>query len=103
MLRINSIQHPREGNHLANVLRSTNPRHGAFQAQAEACVRHAAIAPQIQIPLKGFFRQIVLAQTPNQRVVIRQALATADDLAISLGAIISKLSDSSGRAASVAM
>src|SRR5271155_4046446 len=84
-LRINSIEHPWEGDDLANVLRSAYPRDGAFQTQAEAGMRHAAVTPQIQIPLKRFLGQIVFAQASHQRVVIRQALAAADNFAVAFG------------------
>src|ERR1700722_12756031 len=52
-LRIDAIQHPWEGDHFPNVLGSAYPGHGAFQAQTEARVGHAAVAPQVEIPLKG--------------------------------------------------
>src|SRR5271156_1038122 len=51
-LRIDAIEHAWEGDDLADVLRSANPCHGAFETQAKAGVRHAAVATQIEIPLK---------------------------------------------------
>ncbi len=60
-LRIDAIEHPWEGDHFADVLGSANPGDGAFQAQAEARVRHAAVAPQVEIPLERFLREVVLA------------------------------------------
>src|SRR5580658_1501618 len=83
-LRIDAIQHPWKGDDLANVLRSANPRHRAFKAQSKARVRNAAVAPQVQIPLERFFGQLFFANAPNQRLVVRLALASADDLAVSL-------------------
>src|ERR1039458_5761843 len=65
-LRIDAIQHTWEGDHFADVLRSANPCHGAFEAQAEACVRNAAVAAQVEIPLKGLFGQVVLAGAREQ-------------------------------------
>src|ERR1035437_7996970 len=59
--RIHAINHARKGDDLSNVLRSADPRHRAFEPQSKSCVRHAAIAPQIEVPLKGLFRQMVLA------------------------------------------
>src|ERR1700675_382442 len=44
LLRIHAINHAREGDDLTNVLGSANPGYGAFQAQAEACMGHAAVA-----------------------------------------------------------
>ncbi len=69
-LRINAIDHPWEGDDLADVLSTANPRHRAFQAQAEAGVRHAAIAAQVEIPLERFFGQVVFAQALNEQVVV---------------------------------
>src|SRR5208282_3632307 len=81
-LRIDAIQHPWKGDDLANVLRSANPCHRALEAQSKARVRNAAVAPQVQIPLKGFFRQLLFANAPNQRFVVRLALASPDNLAV---------------------
>src|SRR5437016_3232220 len=57
--RVHAINHAREGNHLADVLCAANPGDGAFEAEAEAGMRHAAIAAQIEVPLKGIFREVV--------------------------------------------
>jgi hypothetical protein len=50
--RINAIEHPWEGDDLADVLSPANPRDGALEAQSEAGVRHAAITAQIEVPLE---------------------------------------------------
>src|SRR5271165_752025 len=55
-LRVHAVQHAREGNDLANVFGAAEPGHGAFEAQAETGVGHAAKAPQVQVPLEGVFR-----------------------------------------------
>src|ERR1700693_2587326 len=80
--RIYAIEQAREGNHFADVRSPAYPGNGAFQAQAEAGMGHAAVAPQIEIPLEGFFRQVVLVQALHQQVVAGDALAAADDLAV---------------------
>src|SRR6266481_7334044 len=84
-LRIYPVQHARERNHFANVLRPANPRHRAFQPHAKSRMRHAAVAPQIQIPAERFLRQVVLAQTFQEQVVVMNARAPPDDLSIALG------------------
>ena len=84
-LRIDAINHPREGNHFADVLSSANPCHRAFQAQSEARVRHAAVAAQVQIPAECLFGQIVFAQPLQQQIVVGDALAAADDFAVAFG------------------
>src|ERR1700683_853689 len=81
-LRIDAIEHPREGNHLADVLRSANPGHGTFQPEPKPRVGHAAVTAQVEIPLKCFLRQVVLAKAFNQRVIVCQALAAADNFAV---------------------
>src|SRR5579864_4032801 len=73
-LRIYPVEHARERNHFANVLCTANPGHGAFQAQSEPGMRHAAVAAQIEIPLKRFLGQIVFAQALHQQIVIMDAL-----------------------------
>src|ERR1700726_632397 len=65
-LRIYPVEHARERNHFANVLRAANPRHRAFQPHAKSRMWHASIAPQVQIPLEGIFRQFVVAQALQQ-------------------------------------
>src|SRR5271156_3115190 len=81
-LRIDAIEHPWEGNHFADVLRSANPSHGAFQAKAKARVRNAAVPAQVEVPLKCFLWQVVLPKALNQRVVVCEALAAADNFAV---------------------
>src|SRR5262249_34369934 len=51
-LRIHAVNHAREGDDFANVFGAANPGDGAFEAKPEAGVRHAAVTPQIEIPLK---------------------------------------------------
>src|SRR6266478_9366711 len=84
-LRIHAINHAREGDDLANVFGAANPGDGALEAQAETGMRHAAVAPQIEIPLEGFFGQIVFAEALYQQVVIVDALAAPDDLTVAFG------------------
>ena len=45
-------------------------------------MRYAAIAAQIQVPLEGLFRQVVFAQAFQEQIVIVDALAAADDFAV---------------------
>src|ERR1700676_616423 len=81
-LRINPVNHAREGNNLAHVLSSANPSHDALEPHAEAGMRHAAIAAQIQVPLEGFLRQFLFLQSLDEQFVAGDALAPADDLAV---------------------
>src|SRR6266852_3144150 len=72
-LRIYPVNHPWEGDDFADVLCATDPSHGALQAQAEAGVRDAAVAAQVQIPLEGLYRQVVLFQSLNKQVIVVDA------------------------------
>src|SRR5277367_623893 len=83
--RIDAIEHPWEGDDFANVLGSAYPGHGALQPQSEAGVRHAAVPPEVQIPLERFFGQVVSPQALNQGVIVRQTLAAADDFSVAFG------------------
>ena len=67
------------------MLSSANPGDGALQAQAEAGVRHAAVAAQVEIPLERFLGQIVFAQALDEQFVTGDALAAADDFAVAFG------------------
>src|ERR1700730_13148359 len=83
-LRINPVNHAREGNNLAHVLSSANPSHDALESHAETRMRHAAIAAEVQIPLEGFLRQFLFSQSLNEEFIAGDALASADDLAVAL-------------------
>src|SRR6185436_6884409 len=82
--RIQPIQHPRIRNRLAHVFELADPRHDALDAHAEAAMRHGAVAPQIQVPLERFLRQVVLLDALQQQVEIGEPFAAADDLAVPL-------------------
>src|SRR5205809_5653848 len=84
-LRIHAVNHSREGDDLANVFGAANPGDGALEAHSEAGVRHAAVAAQVEIPLESVFRQVVFMEALQEQVVIVDALAAADDFAITFG------------------
>jgi hypothetical protein len=50
-----------ERNGLAHMVQAADPRDGALDAHAEARVRHAAVAAQVEVPLEGFLGQLVLS------------------------------------------
>src|SRR6266851_4595219 len=81
-LRIHAVNHAREGDDLANVLGAANPGDGALEAHSEAGVGNAAVAAQVEIPLKSFFGEVVLAEALQEQIVIMDALAAADDFAV---------------------
>ena len=45
-----------------------------------------AVAAQVEVPLEGLLRQVVLLDALQQQVVVAEALAAADDLAVALRA-----------------
>src|SRR5437762_12709298 len=51
-LRINPINHAREGDDRPNVFGAANPSHRTLQAQPKTRMRHAAIPAQSQVLLK---------------------------------------------------
>src|SRR5579864_9592 len=59
ILRIEPVQHSRKWNRLPNMLQPANPSHCPFDPHAKARVRHAAVFPQVEIPLECLFRQTV--------------------------------------------
>src|SRR5258708_3974788 len=81
-LRINAIQHPRKRDRLPQMLQAADPRDDALDTHAEAGMRHAAVLAQIQVPLERFSGKFVFGDTAHQQVEIVNALASADDLAV---------------------
>src|SRR5450755_3419612 len=78
------MQRAREWNRFSYMLQPADPSHHAFNAHAEAAVRHASVLAQIEIPLERLFRQSVLANARQQQIVRPNALRSADDFAVSL-------------------
>ena len=66
------------------MIQSADPAHHALDAHAEAAVRHAAVPAQVEIPLEGFLRQVVLLDPLQQQIQIRESFATADVFVVSL-------------------
>src|SRR5258708_765754 len=82
--RIYPVNHPWEGDDLADVFGATDPGDSALQAQTETRVGNAAVAAQVQIPLERLYRQVVLFQSLNKQIIVVDTLAAADNLAIAL-------------------
>src|SRR5208283_3990336 len=70
-LGIQSVQRPREGNGLSNVLQAADPGHCALNAHAESRVRHTAVLAQVEIPLERLFRQAMLVNALKQKLIRR--------------------------------
>src|SRR3954468_15370132 len=82
---INPCQGTRKRNRLAHVLEPADPTYRALDTHSKAGVRHSAELPQVEIPLEGFFRQVVFADLLQERFVISHALRSADDLTVTFG------------------
>ena len=65
--------------------RAADPGDDALDAHAEAAVRHGAVAAQVEVPLERLLRQVVLLDPLQQQIVVVEALAAADDLAVAFG------------------
>ena len=68
-LRVHAVQHARKWNRLPHVIEGAHPGHHALDAHAEARVRHAAVAAQVEIPLERLARQLVLIDARAQQFV----------------------------------
>src|SRR5687768_273988 len=67
------------------MLKLTDPGDAAFDAHAEAAMRHRSVASQVEIPLESFLREVMFPDSLTQEIEIVQALASADDLAVPFG------------------
>src|ERR1700719_3254983 len=81
-LGIESMQRPGERDCLSYVFQSANPSHSPLDSHAETPMRHAAVFPQIEIPLERLFRQSVLTNALEKHLVGCHALRAANDFAI---------------------
>src|SRR5579872_2360497 len=59
-LRVKSVQHSCKRNRLPHMLQPADPRDRPLDSHTKTRVGYAAVFPQIQIPLKRFFRQTML-------------------------------------------
>jgi len=64
------------------MLEATDPADNALDAHPEAAVRDASESAQIEIPLEGVLREVVLPDALQQQVVLVETLAAADNLAV---------------------
>src|SRR5688500_3648250 len=72
---------PWKGDGVAHVGEAGDVGEGALEAQAEAGVRHAAVAAQVAVPGVGVFIDIQFLHPCVEQLEPLLALAAADDLA----------------------
>src|SRR3569832_173422 len=77
-----AFEHAREGDGLAHVVQTAEPRDHALDAHAEAGVRYRAVATQIEVPGERGLGQTVLGDLALQGREIVLALSDAEDLAV---------------------
>ena len=70
VLRIHPPHHPWEGDGLADVFDAAEPSDGALDAQAETAVGDAAVATQVQVPLRILLRRFLLLHAGEQAIEI---------------------------------
>src|ERR1041385_6616910 len=81
---IQLVEHPWEWNRFPHMLDSTYPRHGPFDPHAEARMRHGPILSKVHIPPERVFREFVLANAPQEFVMVVDSLAATDDFPVPL-------------------
>ena len=84
-LRINSVEGSGEGDGFADVVEAADPGYDSLDAHAEAGVGDAAVFAEVEVPLEGVEREVVLDDAGFEEVVAVDALAAADDFAVALG------------------
>ena len=55
-----AVKHSGECDGFADMFKAAEPGYAAFDAHAETSVGHGAVLAQVQVPVEGFFWQIVL-------------------------------------------
>src|SRR5947208_79023 len=83
--RVEPVEGARVGDGLAQVMDAGDPGDEALDPHAEAGVRHRAVLADVEIPAERLQWQTLLLDPAEEKIVIVDALAAADDLAVSLG------------------
>jgi hypothetical protein len=58
-LRSDAIKHTGEWDRFSNVLNAAHPGRATLDTHTKTSVRDAAVTPQVEVPLKGFFGKVV--------------------------------------------
>src|ERR1700678_535714 len=84
-LGIDSVEGSGEGDGFADVVQAADPGYDSLDAHAEAGVGDTAVLAQVEIPLEGVEREVVLFDAGLEEIVGVDALGAADDFAIAFG------------------
>ncbi len=76
---------PREGNHIADIAHAGYEQYHAFEAETEACMRRAAEAAAVEVPIHFIFRDMHLLHALQELIHALFTLGTANDLADARG------------------
>src|SRR5260370_25829537 len=79
--KLRALRRAREWNHVADVAHAGQKQQHPLQAEAEARMRHRAVAAQIKIPPVRGRVEALLLHTLFEHVETLLALAAANDLA----------------------
>jgi hypothetical protein len=82
---VDAVEGSGERNGFADVVEAAYPGYGALDAHAEARVRDAAVAAQVQVPLECLLGEVMLLDAGVEQFITRNALRAADDFAVTLG------------------
>src|SRR5262245_16108315 len=77
---VDPVEHPREGDRLAQVLDAADPGDDPLDAHAEARMGHAAVRAKITVPAERLLGQVVLADALVELLAVGEALAAPHDL-----------------------
>src|ERR1051325_2094209 len=80
--RLDTVDHTRKRNGLANVLDPAHPRRAALDTHAECAVRNAAVPAQVEIPLKRVLRKLMQRDLLFEKLERGRALTAANHFAI---------------------
>ncbi len=64
---------------------AADPGDGPFEADPEAAVPDRPVLPDVEVPLEGADRKVMLLYPFQKKVVVVDPLAAADDLSVALG------------------
>src|SRR5437867_12056128 len=82
--RIETVDRPRVGDRLAQVVDARDPGDEALDPHPEPRVRHRPVPSDVEVPAERLEGQPVLLDSPEQEIVVVDALAAADDLPVAL-------------------
>src|SRR5256885_15505449 len=81
---VEPVERARIGDRLAQVMDAGDPGDEALDPHAEAGVRHRAVLADVEIPAERLQGKALVLDSPEEKVVIVDALAAANDFPVPL-------------------